>query len=527
MSADGQESRPDMNAATDRLWTRARQHLAEGRIVAGRISLESLLQRDPGHIGALLALGRIASADGRIREAAACLTKAAGDLPADAKLVCDIAEALLGLGETLAARACLEHPVLSQNPDGALLLRLAGLRKMLGEHVLALEHFNQAAAAGESSPDFRFHRALELIFNGFMREAAVELERALDQRPTFGRAALALTRLRKQTREQNHLADLEGRLRGVTHGSSDHVALEFALYKELEDTGDYARAWEALQHGNRLMFARQNHDPAPAWRLFEHLIRRCTPQMLESGAADHPGPQPIFIVGMPRSGTTLLDRVLGNHSKVTSAGELDEFGLQLRWATDHGVTLDGYVLDRLDKLDYTELGRRYLEQTQWRAQGASFYVDKLPRNWMVAGIIHRALPQARILNLVRDPMDVCFSNYRALLGELFPWSYDLDALAQHYLQYRQVMAHWHAAMPGAILDVDYADLTRYPEATARKVLSFCSLEWEPGCVDLTRNKGAVATLSMSQVREPIHTRFFDEWRHYEHQLLPLQRAINA
>jgi Sulfotransferase family len=146
---------------------------------------------------------------------------------------------------------------------------------------------------------------------------------------------------------------------------------------------------------------------------------------------------------------------------------------------------------------------------------------------MVTGLIHRALPQARILNLVRDPMDVCFSNYRALLGEAFPWSYDLNALAQHYQQYRQVMVHWHAAMPGVILDVDYADLTRDPETTARKVLAFCGLEWEPGCADVTRNKAAVATLSMSQVREPIHTRFFDEWRRYEKHLLPLRQAINA
>ena len=514
-------------SSADRLWTRAQQHLAEGRVVAGRISLESLLQRDPNHIGALLALGRIARADGRIREAAACLTKAARMLPADRALVCDIAEELLGVGETLAARACLEHPVLDGGLDGAFLFRLSALRKMLGEHETALEHLNQAAAAGESSPDFRFHRALELIFNGFMQEAAMELERALDSRPTFGRAALALSRLRKQTADDNHLADLAARLRGVAHGSPDHAALEFALYKELEDTGDYARAWEALQRGNRLMFARQNHDPAPAWRLFEHLILRCTPQALRADAIEHDGPQPIFIVGMPRSGTTLLERVLGNHSQVTSAGELDEFGLQLRWAADHGITLDSHVLDRMGELDYSELGRRYLQQTQWRARGAPFYVDKLPRNWMVAGFIHRALPQARILHLTRDPMDVCFSNYRALLGELFPWSYDLHALAQHYLQYRKVMAHWHAAMPGVILDVDYSELTRNPEATARKVLSFCGLDWEPGCVDVTRNKSAVATLSMAQVREPIHTRFFDEWRRYEQQLQPLQRAIGA
>jgi hypothetical protein len=124
-------------------------------------------------------------------------------------------------------------------------------------------------------------------------------------------------------------------------------------------------------------------------------------------------------------------------------------------------------------------------------------------------------------------MDVCFSNYRALLGDSFPYSYDLDALAEHYLQYRRVLAHWHSAMPGQILDVDYGDLVRQPEETARKVFAFCGLDWEPGCVDLTRNKSVVATLSMVQVREPIHTRSFEEWRPYEQYLTKLRERISG
>jgi hypothetical protein len=275
------------------------------------------------------------------------------------------------------------------------------------------------------------------------------------------------------------------------------------------------------------MYARQQHDPGHAWRLFDSLINRCTPEFLQAGDVVHDGPQPIFIIGMPRSGTTLLERVLSNHSQVTSAGELSEFGLQLRWVADHRITLDERIVQRLPDLDYAQIGRRYLEQTQWRAQDARFFIDKMPRNWMVAGLIRRALPQARILNLVRDPMDVCFSNFRTLvMGDLLPWGYDLHALAEHYLQYRRVLDHWHAAMPGQIFDVSYSELTRDPEAMTRKVLAYCGLEWEAGCVDVTRNKAAVATLSLSQVREPIHTRFFEEWRNYEQQLQPLRQAIN-
>lgn len=514
-----------MSGSSARLWSRAQRHLADGALVPARISLESLLQRDPVHVEARLLLAQIAHMDGRVREAIRHLMEVANNLPADARIICEAAETLLRLGETLAARQCLDHPLLNETTDGILLGRLAALRKMLGEHTLALELLNRASAAGQASADFCFQRALELIFNGQMQQATAELNRALLLQPTFGRAALALTRLRRQTLDANHLADLRNRLAAVRPGSEDHAALEFAYYKELEDTGSYEEAWDALEQGNNLLFARQQHDPATAWQVIEHLIKRCTPELINAGDVAHEGPQPIFIVGMPRSGTTLLDRVLGNHSKVTSAGELDEFGLQLRWASDHGVTLDHHVLERFDSLDFVELGRRYLNQTQWRANGAPFYVDKLPRNWIVAGIIHRALPHARILNLVRDPMDVCFSNYRALLGDTFPWSYDLHALAEHYKQYRKVISHWHSSMPGVILDVDYADLTRDPEATARKVLAFCGLVWEPECIDVTRNKGVVATLSMSQVREPIHTRFFNEWRHYEKQLLPLRQLI--
>lgn len=467
----------------------------------------------------------IAQAEGRVRAAVDFALTAARSLPADGAVIVSVATTLLRVGETVAARNCLDHPTLASARGAATLAAVAGLRQQLGEHVVALDLYDRAAAAGMDTLDFRFEHALELIYNGRMAEAEGELLTCLHLKQTFGRAALALSRLRKQTLERNHLDDLRQRLRAVGHGTKDHAALEFALYKELEDTGSYDDAWVALTKGNAVMYERGPIDSQFAWRLFDNLMKRCTPGLVAAEKIVHEGPQPIFIFGMPRSGTTLVDRILSNHSQVVSAGELDDFGLQLRWVANHRYTLDDVMLERLPQLDYAELGRRYLAQTQWRAPGARFFVDKLPRNWMVAGMIRRALPQARLVNLVRDPLDVCFSNYRALLGDKFQWSYDMDALAQHYMQYRKVMDHWHQVMPGQILDVPYADLVRDPEATARKMFSFCGLEWEPGCIDLARNKAAVATLSMSQVRENIHTRFFEEWRHYEHQWQSMRQLL--
>jgi tetratricopeptide (TPR) repeat protein len=511
--------------SNDRLWGRAQRYLADGQAVPARFALETLLQRDPANVEAHLILGNIAWTEDRLRDAVQHALSAAGNLPNDATFICKVVELLHQVGEVVAARACLEHPVLAHTEDGAVLVRLAALRRMLGEHPESLQLLDRAGAVGIDDSDFHFERGLELTFNGRLEEAESEYEQSLQINPSYGRASLAVARLRTQTSQSNHLDQLAGRIRIVAPGSEDHASLEFARYKELEDLGRYDEAWLALVRGNALMYALQGYDAKHAWGLFEGLIKRCTPQLLQPESTHFDGPQPIFILGMPRSGTTLLDRILSNHSQVTSAGELDDFGRQLRRVANHRTTLDEKILQRLPDLDYADIGRGYLAQTQWRARGAKLFIDKLPRNWMVAGLIRRALPQARILNLVREPMDVCFSNYRALLGDAFAYSYDLDALAAHYLQYRRVLAHWHSAMPGQILDVDYGDLVRQPEDAARKVFAFCGLDWEPGCVDLTRNKSAVATLSMAQVREPIHTRSFEEWRPYERHLARFREAI--
>lgn len=514
-----------MTENTDRHWNRAQRYLSNGNLDAARISLESVVLRDPGHAQAHLSLSDIAWEEDRVRDSARHGLDAARALPGDPELIVAVAASLLRAGEVVATRTCLEHPTLAATRSIPLLLRMATQRYTLNENAEALRQYDRAVAAGADGPDVRFQRGVQLIFNGRLKDAERELLECLRFNPGFGRAWQELARLRTQTAQDNHLDELARNLRLVEPGSYEHAAMEFARYKELEDLGRYAEAWEALAHGNALMYARHNHDPAFTRRLFETLTRTCTADFVRPPDIVHAGAQPIFIIGMPRSGTTLLDRMLGNHSQVASVGELDDFARQLRWASDHCTTLDETVIERLPRLDYSELGQRYLEQTQWRAAGKPFYTDKLPRNWMAAGLIRRALPQARILHLVRDSMDVCFSNYRALFADAFAHIYDLNALASHYRVYRSTMAHWHAVMPGQILDVRYADLVQDAEATLRTVLAFCGLPWESGCADLTRNRSAVATLSAAQVREPVHNRFIDSWRRYERQLAGLKQAL--
>lgn len=493
-----------------------------------RALLESILGRNPEDVRACLVLGGLEIAEDHIRAATCHALAAARLLPDDADAAGSVIAALMQVGEIVEARRCLDQPCIAASESPSVLMRSAAQRQMLGEHEASLALIERAGRFGASGPEFRFYRAVQLSFNGRLDEAEADLESCIQADPPLGRAFLQLSRMRKQTPERNHLQRIEQALDGTELDSENEAGLEFARYKELEDLGRYTEAWGALTRANHLMYRRLAHDPAREAAILESLARIDSGGIVRVPAWGPEGPQPIFVMGLPRSGTTVLDRILGNHSQVCSAGELGDFARLLIWSTDHcaRVVPDELMIERLGRVDWAELNHLYLEQTQWRARGKPFFIDKLPRNWMVAGLIHRAFPRAPILNVVRDPMDVCFSNYRALFGDAYPYSYDLGALAQHHRQYRNLMAHWHKMYPGVILDVDYARLAHEPEAVACEVFAFCGLDFEAGCTDLTRNTAVVATLSMAQVRQPIHARAFGEWQPYAEQLTGLRNALS-
>lgn len=517
-----------MTESVERAWSRAREYLATEQYAAARVTLESLLADDPQNTEAHLLLGGIAWKENRRLDALRHAHDAARVVPDDGTTLLSVIAALIQIGECTMARDLLDRPFFAGTHDGEVLAQAASLHQMIEDHEGSLALYERARAAGCDDQEFHFNLSNQLSFNGRLREAEEELERCLGSGKPLGKAYVNLSRLRRQTPEHNHLEAIEQVSGQVQPGSEDQAALEFARYKELEDLGRHDEAWNALAKGNALMAARTAYDAPRKERLLEDLRKLCTANFVGAGrqfAQD--GPAPIFIVGMTRSGTTVLDRILGNHSQVRSAGEIKDFGAQLAHVTRQCTqrVIDRRMLDRLADVSYAEVGARYLAQTQWRARGRRFYVDKFPPNWQVAGLIHRALPQARIVHLVRSPMDVCFSNFRAFFGQSYVWSYDVDRLAHYYLQYRRTMAHWHEVMPGQVLNVGYSDLVRDPEATARQVFDFCGLDYEEGCVDLTRNEAAVASWSMAQVRQSIHASAFDEWRPYATQLVGLRTAV--
>ncbi|RCS28680.1 sulfotransferase family protein [Rhodanobacter denitrificans] len=529
-------SSQDIYPAESRLRRLVRQYVDNRQWDAAQATLESLARHLPGDAAVLIELADVLFRRGRLREATARMLQVAGRLPRDGPLIVGVAKRLVAFGEILAARGCLDLLAQAPSPPPELLVAQANLRFSIGEIAAAKMLMEKAIAAGIDSPGALHLYAMLLQFGGDIDRACTVLEGCLERWPHFGDAAMALVNLHKQRPEDHPLDLMQAQLRRLPPGDPDPAArfvraeFEYAQFKILDDLGRHVEAWPALARYNAIMHELNPYDATAEAAVTDALMDMPLPDdaARTMSASAFEGPTPIFIVGMPRSGTTLLDRMLSRHSQIVSAGEIIDFWRQLHWVADVSPGQSRELLETIQRsadIDYAELGARYLRQTQWRAQGRAYYIDKLPANIRMVAFIRKALPHARILHMVRDPVDTCFSNFKAMFGNVSPYSYDLGALAHYYGQYARLARHWHARFPGTMLDVPYASLVRDPENTLRQVLEHCGLALEEGCLSPELNASPVATPSSAQVREAIHTRSLDLWRNYAEHLQPLHLAL--
>jgi tetratricopeptide (TPR) repeat protein len=514
---------------TERSWLRAQRYLADGKIAAARAALETLLLRDPGRFAARMLLASVYLNERRVRQAAEQAKFASQALPNDPDAVAAASQCLVRTGEFATARDILtQYAPFSRDLDGHHLRLMARAYQKLGDNTSALAMLERARDADPRNADVRYFHGLQLQFHGQMDAARDEMKECLRLIPTYGRAALTLARLNKANPDPARLAFVREHLADVPRQTEEHAAFEFAQFEELETLGDFDGAFAALDRGNAIMRQRLASEERLDAEVFNEIRRIATSSFVGGPGLRAPtGPVPIFIVGLPRSGTTLLDRMLGNHPDVQSAGELTDFPLQLRWCANlHGnQTIDRELLGRIPDVDFAELGQRYLEQTQWRAGGSAFYVDKLPPNHLLVGLIRRALPFAPILHMIRESMSVCFSNYKALFGNSYAYSYQVQELSDYYVRYSQLMDHWRSVVPHGLMDVDYRALVTDPETTLATVFAHCRLRPVASCSNLVRNDSPVATLSCAEVREPVHTRGLGDWKRYQAHLEPLRLSL--
>ncbi len=398
----------------------------------------------------------------------------------------------------------------------------------LGDQRAALDQYRRAVALDPRNAQHRFNHAAVLRYLGDVDGAEAEFSAAISLRPQEYEAYNGRAHLRKQTRDHNHVAEIESVLSTAT-SPAGRAQLCYALAKELEDLGDYDASFAHLNQGADARRRHMQYDVGTDLDIMRRIREVFGSDVLAGPQSNDLGGEAIFVVGLPRTGTTLVERILASHPEVCSAGELSSFSVELVRIVQ-GLPVGAPVsrldfVDRAATIDFQALGEAYLKSTLPYRNERPRFIDKLPFNYLYAGLIHRALPRARIVSLERHPMDSCYSVYKQLFRDAYPFSYNLDDLGSYFIAYTELMRHWKGAMPGVIHTVRYEDLVADLEVETRKLLEFCGLAWDERCLRFHENPDASTTASALQVRQPIYAHSVGRWRNYARQLEPLRARL--
>ncbi len=483
-------------------------------------------QFHPGwHSASFIALCR-----GQIGQASQMIKLALAREPSDPRYLLQQARCLSAEGrrdDSVTAAAAAERQATS---DPQLVDAIGSFFNSIGEHERALDSYSRAIALAPSRALYWFNRATVRRFLGQLAESEVDYDRAIALRPDDYEAYSNRSELRRQTAERNHIEAMENLLAAGIPQWRGEVQIRHALAKEYEDLGRYPESWGHLARGARLRREHLEYDVRYDVDTVDWIIKT-----FPAGPADPvqgcDSAEPIFIVGLPRSGTTLVERILGSHSQVFAAGELNHFAAALvaaAVAKSGGRSLPRPELIATTRdLDFAAVGADYLARTRPATSQRPCFTDKMPLNYLYCGLIRRALPNARIVHVTRHPMASCYAMFKTLFKDGYPFSYDLEEIAKYYAGYRRLMDHWRRTMPGVIYDIRYEQLVRDQEFETRRLLAACGLDWEEGCLEFHRNPTATTTASASQVRRPLYDSSLAQWRHYEDQLQGLRSQLLA
>jgi tetratricopeptide (TPR) repeat protein len=413
----------------------------------------------------------------------------------------------------------------------------ADAHRNLGNALLALNrneeaiaHYEKTLAVNPSQAEVHNIVASAHHVLGHSEDACRAYERAVQLAPQRGALHLSLASLKPFTVGDNRLVALENLAADMTKlGAEDRIAVHFALGKAYEDLKLPDQSFHHLIEGNALKRRQMTYDEAATLRTFKRIQQVFTDALMhqKDGGGDLSA-VPLFVLGMPRSGTTLVEQILASHSRVFGAGEREDFrqaALSLRGADGAAYP---EVIPTLTDQELRQLGSRYVDHIRAAAPAAERIVDKMPLNFCFIGLIHLALPKARIVHVRRDPVDTCFSCFALLFAGNQPYTYDLGELGRYYGAYAALMEHWENVLPqGAMIDVRYEDVVDDLEGNARRIIAHCGLEWEDRCLAFHQTRRPVLTASSVQVRQPIYHNSVGRWRPYAHLLRPLLQALNV
>lgn len=524
------QAQADRLAALPKELAAVSTYLHEGKYLKAETLCRAFLKRNKTHVEGMRLLAEIGVKLGVLDDAEFLLESAKAFAPDNIQVRLDYIQTLRKRQKFEAALAEAKA-LYERDPDNPLFASHYAVEALqVGDFETALTQFGRVLTKIPNDPATLTSRGHALKTYGRTDEAVASYRAAYTAKPDHGDAYYALANLKTYRFDDAELEAMRRQEADRDTAPADRIHLSFALGKAYEDRGEYETAFGFYQRGNAL---KQRQSRYTAEQMDEELASQaaaCTPALFETqGGKGHDAPDPIFIVGLPRAGSTLLEQILASHFQVDGTLELPNILSMAHKLRGRGARRETSrypdILAELSAEQLQELGRQYIDETRVHRKGAPFFTDKMPNNFRHIGLIHLILPNAKIVDARRHPMACCFSSFKQLFAEGQEFTYGLEEIGRYYCGYVDLMAHFERVLPGKILRVHYEDVVADLEGQVRRLLAYCGLPFEEGCVQFHKTEREVRTASSEQVRRPIYKEGLEQWQHFEPWLGPLKDAL--
>lgn len=510
----------------------------EGKLLKAEQICRQFLQNNKRHVEGMCLLAEI-GIELKIYDDAEFLLASALELaPTHIYARSQYLNLLIRIGKYKAAEQQVET-LLHEQPDNlSFKVAKANVLTGLGEISQAIALFEQAIAQSElqNNPVAGFHLQLGHAFKakGDITKAIAAYQQAYKLEPSYGDAFWSLANTKTYRFSDEEITQMQDQQDVEGLALTDKIQLHFATGKAYEDRQEYSQAFQSYQQGNGLQHAHNGFDINKIEHQVAEQIKYCTPELFKNrGDLGLNAPDPIFIVGLPRAGSTLLEQILASHSQVDGTMELHNIlGLAARLRgrnQNNQANQESQYPKNLHEIkpDYFKrFGQQFIDETQVYREHAPLFIDKMPNNFLHIGLIRLILPNAKIIDARRAPMACCFSGFKQLFAEGQDFSYNLEDIARYYQAYLKLMTHWQQVLPDFVLTVNHEDVVDDLEKQVRRILDFCGLAFEQSCIDFYKTKRNIKTPSSEQVRQPIYKSATEQWRHFEQHLAPLKKVLN-
>lgn len=497
--------------------------IKDGLFADAALLSRQLLDQYPHDVPTLIAASHVYQQQSDFDRMLETAQRAADAEPDNSEAAFRLAECLLYCGDIQGTLIVMDqlHQVAASNPE--MLTHIAEFYSHCSRHEDALRVYQQARDLQPDNVNFIYNLAAAHIANGNMDTAEELLNRVIYLKPDDYDAWQNRSTLRKQTAENNHVKNLQFVKQRLSQHDKGQAPVCFALAKELEDLERYEESFAYLQEGAARRKQMMSYDVAGDEAVMKKIAAVFDHDKLAGVKLPDLPERPVFVLGLPRSGTTLVDRIISSHSQADSLGESNALAFAVMRAA---VGRSGASLDKLSlveqsaNMDFSQLSAYYNSATESMAPHAARLVDKTPLNFLYLGLIHLAMPGAKVIHLRRNPVDSCYAMYKTLFRMGYPFTYSLQDVGRYYIAYHGLMAHWRKLIPEAFLDVNYEDLVNNQASETRRILDYLGLDWEDSCLEFHKNRSAAATASAAQVRQPIYNSSVGRWKCYQQQLAP-------